>query len=94
MKEGATEEDTDVDIEIPPNILKNILDNSRKRKADGSIDCGHCKVHVSEITPGEDLGNVEGDRKANVIFFSRIGPLHDDNRARVHSHKFQEVEPA
>jgi len=33
------EEDVDVSVEIPPNILKNVLDNSRKRKADGSIDC-------------------------------------------------------
>jgi hypothetical protein len=35
MKEGEKEEDVDVDIEIPSNILKNVLDNSRKRKADG-----------------------------------------------------------
>jgi hypothetical protein len=30
MKEGETEEDVNVDIEIPPHILRNILDNSRK----------------------------------------------------------------
>ena len=72
MKKGEKEEDVDVNIEIPPNILKNILDNSRKRKADGSIDCRHCKVHASahsrcydmaKRTLGEDPGNVKGDRQ-------------------------------
>jgi hypothetical protein len=63
MKEGEKEEDIDVNIEIPPNILKAVLDNSRKRKADCSIDCRHCKVHVS---PGEDPGDVEGDRQAKL----------------------------
>jgi hypothetical protein len=64
-----------VSVEIPPNILKNILDNSRKRKADGSIDCRQCKVHASahsrccdtaEMPPGEDLGDVEGDRQVKL----------------------------
>lgn len=60
MEEGATEEDVDVNIEIPPHILKHILNNSRKRKAkDVSADCRHCKVHASETLPGEDLGDVE-----------------------------------
>lgn len=75
MKEGEKEEDVDVNIEIPPNILKNILNDSRKRKADGSIDCRHCKVHVSadsrccgvnETTPTEDPGDVPGDRQATL----------------------------
>jgi hypothetical protein len=67
MKEGETEEDVDVDIEIPPHILKHILDNSRKRKAEAnSTDCRHCKVHVSETIPGEDSGDVEGDRQAKL----------------------------
>jgi len=39
IKEGETEEDAGINIEIPPNILKDVLDNSCKRKADGSIDC-------------------------------------------------------
>jgi len=71
MKEG----DVDVSVEIPPNILKNILDNSRKRKADGSIDYRQCKVHASahsrccdtaEMPPREDLGDVEGDRQVKL----------------------------
>ncbi|KAF8848067.1 hypothetical protein BDZ45DRAFT_555830, partial [Acephala macrosclerotiorum] len=75
MKAGEREEDVDVDIEIPFNILKNVLDNSRKRKADGSIDCRQCKAHVSAHgrccdtagrTPGEDHGDVEGDRQAKL----------------------------
>jgi hypothetical protein len=82
MKEGEKEEDVDVDIEIPPNILKNVLDNSRKRKADGLIDCRYCKVHVSahsrscdtaEITPGEDPGDVEGDRQAKLEEYCNWG---------------------
>jgi hypothetical protein len=47
MKKGETEEDVDINIEVLPNILKNVLDNSRKRKADGSIDCRQCKTYVS-----------------------------------------------
>ena len=73
MKEGEKEEDVDVNVEIPPNILKSVLDNSRKRKADSSNDYRHCKVHVSahgrccdtaETIHGEDPRDVEGDRKA------------------------------
>jgi hypothetical protein len=71
MKEGEKEKDVDVNIKIPPNILKNVLDNSRKWKADGSIDRRHCKVYASahsrccntaKIIPSEDLRDVEGDR--------------------------------
>ena len=66
MKEGETEKDVDINIKIPPNILKNILDNSRKRKADSPINYRHCKVYVSEIIPGEDLGDVNRDRQAKL----------------------------
>ena len=74
MKEGETEEDVDVDIEIPPHILKHVLDNNRKRKAeDVSADCCHCKVHASETLPGEDLGDVEGDRQAKLEEYCNWG---------------------
>lgn len=82
MKAGEREEDVDVDIEIPFNILKNVLDNSRKRKADGSIDCRQCKAHVSAHgrccdtagrTPGEDHGDVEGDRQAKLEEYCNWG---------------------
>ena len=75
MKEGQTEEDVDVSIEIPPNILKNVLDNNRKRKADSSIDRRQCRAHAAahnrccdtaEISPSGDLGDVEGDRQAKL----------------------------
>ena len=72
MKEGENEEDVDINIEMPPSIVKDILDNSRKRKADGSIDCRPCKVHnpaqgkCSDAAPGEDPGDVEGDRQAKL----------------------------
>ena len=62
MKEGETEENVNVDIKIPPHILKHVLDNNRKRKADGAIDCRYCKVH----TPSEDSRDVEGDRQARL----------------------------
>jgi hypothetical protein len=65
MKEGETEENVNVDIEIPPHILRNILDNSRKRKADNPSDCRY-KVHVLETIPGEASGDVEGDRLAKL----------------------------
>ena len=66
MKEGETEEDVNVNIEIPTHILRNILDNSRKRKADNPSDCRCCKVHVSETIPGEASEDVEGDRLAKL----------------------------
>ncbi|KFZ18368.1 hypothetical protein V501_01260 [Pseudogymnoascus sp. VKM F-4519 (FW-2642)] len=66
MKEGETEEDVDIDIEIPSRILKNILDNSRKRKADGLTDCRHCKTRVSAHSEGCDTRDVEGDRHAKL----------------------------
>ena len=66
IKEGETEEDVNVDIEIPPHILRNISDNSRKRKADNPSDCRCCKVHVSEAIPGKASGDVEGDRLAKL----------------------------
>ena len=54
MKEEETKEDVNIDIEIPPHILRNILDNSRKRIADNPSDCRYCKVHVLETILGED----------------------------------------
>ncbi len=73
MKEGETEETVKVDIEIPPHILQNILDNSRKRKADNSPDCRHCKVHVLENGPSEDFGDVEGDRQTKLEEYCNWG---------------------
>ncbi|KAK4148502.1 hypothetical protein C8A00DRAFT_47649 [Chaetomidium leptoderma] len=72
MKEGEKEEGIDIDIEMPPKILQDVLDDSRKRKAESSIDCRQCKVQVlahsrhrdaAETTLDGDLGNVKGDRK-------------------------------
>ncbi len=70
MKEGENKEKIDVNIEIPSKILQDVLDNSRKRKADASIDCRNCKVRVLsdgrhcavETTLDEDLVGVERDR--------------------------------
>jgi len=83
MEEGEKEEGVDVNIEIPPHILKDVLDNSCKRKADSSADCHHCKVYVSahrhcdtaEITPNlsEDLRDVEGDRQAKLEEYCNWG---------------------
>lgn len=73
MKEGETEEDVNVDIEIPPHILRNIMDNSRKRKADSPTDCRHCKIHVSETTPGQDSMDIEGDRRAKLEEYCNWG---------------------
>jgi hypothetical protein len=82
MKEGETEEDVDVRIEIPPHIIKNILENIRKRKADGSIDHRQCKAHAfshnrccdtAEIPPVEKLGDVEGDRQTMLEEYCNWG---------------------
>lgn len=70
MNEGEKEEEVDVNIEILPKILKDVLDDSHKRKAEGFIDYCLCKTHVSahgrhrdaaEMPPGD--GDVDGDRK-------------------------------
>lgn len=62
MKGGETEEDVDINVEILSNILKNVLDNSCKRKLDGVIDCYYCKAYVLASSRGCDAGDVEGDR--------------------------------
>lgn len=73
--EGEKVEDVDINIEIPTHILKNVLENSRKRKAESSTDCRHCKIHVSgdnrgcdvaKSTPSENPGDVEGDKQAKL----------------------------
>jgi hypothetical protein len=74
MEEGEKEKDVDVNIEIPPQILKDVLDDSRKRKAEDSIGCRNCKTRISAHgrhhdaadaadTTLEDLADVDGDRK-------------------------------
>ena len=63
MKDGETEETVDVNIEIPPHIRQRVLDNSRKRKADSSADCRHCK----------DPGDVKGDRQTRLEEYCNWG---------------------
>jgi hypothetical protein len=70
MKERETEEDVDINIEIPPYILKNVLDNSHnscKRKADGSLNYRYCEV---QKIYSEDPRDVEGDRQAKLEEYS------------------------
>ena len=43
IQEGEEEEEVDLDIEIPSNIIKDVLDDSRKRKAENSAH-HHCKA--------------------------------------------------
>jgi hypothetical protein len=71
IKEGEKEEEVEINIEIPPTILKDVLDDSRKRKAEDAGDCRSCKAHVlaygkycdaAETTLGKDPGDIEGDR--------------------------------
>ncbi|KAK1973983.1 hypothetical protein LZ30DRAFT_765014 [Colletotrichum cereale] len=57
MKEGENEEEVDVNIEISSKILGDILNDSRKRKAEDSVDRRGCKRSFVE-----DAGEVEGDR--------------------------------
>jgi len=66
IKEGETEEDVNINIEIPPNILQNILDNSCKWKADSSANYHYCKVYISETIPIKDPRDMEGDRQAKL----------------------------
>jgi hypothetical protein len=66
VKEGEMEEDVDVTFEIPPHILKNVLDNSdnsRKRKADDLLDYYYYKVQKIH---DKDRGEVKGIDRANL----------------------------
>ena len=47
MKDGETEDDVNVDIEILPEIAKDVLACSRKRKAESPSSGRPCKTHVS-----------------------------------------------
>ena len=49
MKEGEREEDVDVSVEIPPNILKDLLDDSRNRKAEDSVNCRRTEAKNSQV---------------------------------------------
>jgi hypothetical protein len=72
MKEGEKEEDIDIDIEMPHSIINDILDNSYKWKANGSIDCRPYKLYTPahrryyDTTAGEDPSNVKGDRQVKL----------------------------
>ncbi|KAG9229519.1 hypothetical protein BJ875DRAFT_507897 [Amylocarpus encephaloides] len=58
-----TEEDVDINIEIPPHIVNYIMDNSRKRKAEvAPNNCRRYKTCASKIISDEDLSDVDGDR--------------------------------
>jgi hypothetical protein len=66
MGDEEDEADVDLDIEIHPRIVQNILDNSRKRKAEGSIDHRSCKSNCSHTDTGDaasHIGDIVGDRK-------------------------------
>lgn len=47
MKEGGKEGEVQINAEIPSNILKDVLDDSRKRKAEDAIDYRSYKARVS-----------------------------------------------
>ncbi|KAF6783012.1 hypothetical protein CSOJ01_15944 [Colletotrichum sojae] len=94
MKEGEKEDDVDVNIEIPSRILGDILSNSRKRKAEDSIDCRGCRAHASsqgrlrdtgETSCPQDAGEVEGDR------MDRLEEYCSWNLQQVKSHKWREA---
>lgn len=71
MKEGETEADIDVAVGIPPRILQDVLNESRKRKATAPESCRPCKIHISSH-PGygfvtgaateEQFMSISGDR--------------------------------
>ncbi|KAI4599592.1 hypothetical protein KJ359_001689 [Pestalotiopsis sp. 9143b] len=71
MKEGETEADIDVAVDIPPRILQDVLNESRKRKAAAPESCRPCKIHTSLHTSHgfvtgaateEQFVSISGDR--------------------------------
>ena len=66
IKEGETEEDININIKIPLYILRNILDNSCKRKPDNPSNYYCYKVYISETIPSEASVDIEEDRLAKL----------------------------
>lgn len=62
MKEGEIKKEVNINIEISPNILQNILDNSYKQKADNPFDYRYYKVHVLETISSKAFKDVKGNR--------------------------------
>ncbi|OHW97266.1 hypothetical protein CSPAE12_04062 [Colletotrichum incanum] len=60
MKEGDKEEEGNVGIEIPSKILGNILNYSRRRKAEDSVNYPNRKAHGRYCDTVEDLRDVVG----------------------------------
>lgn len=66
MQEGEKKEEVNVGIEVPPNIIQDVLDDSRERKTDSAVSCRHCKTHISAHCQHCNVAQanlVEGDRK-------------------------------
>ncbi|KAI1839391.1 hypothetical protein JX266_014398, partial [Neoarthrinium moseri] len=66
MKEGETEDEVDVRIEIPPRVLQDVLARSQKRKPDSEpSNCRPSKTHVTDNCVqrpvAEDSLNITGD---------------------------------
>lgn len=53
MKAGDKVEDVDIDIDIPSHILKDVLDVSRKRKAEDPCDSRPCKTQCGHGCGGK-----------------------------------------
>ena len=61
MQEGESEEEVNLNIEIPPHILQDVLDVSSKRKAEPSVDCHSCKTYVSAKAAETELKSAQGN---------------------------------
>ncbi|KAL0929600.1 uncharacterized protein CTRU02_215498 [Colletotrichum truncatum] len=94
MKEGEKEEEVNINIEIPSKILGDILNDSRKRKAEDSVDCRGCKAHAlsndrlygsGETSFSSEAGEVEGDR------MDRLEEYCDWNLQQVKDDKWREA---
>ncbi|KAJ3569921.1 hypothetical protein NPX13_g5910 [Xylaria arbuscula] len=49
MKDGEKEDEVDIDIEIPPGIIQDVLAESQKRKAESDLGSSRSnKTHVSD----------------------------------------------
>lgn len=71
MKKGETEDEVNVDIEIPAHLLKGVWDGSLEGKANSSHEGSPPKrqcVRRSEavVNPHDDLVGVSGDREDNL----------------------------
>ncbi|KAK1991678.1 hypothetical protein LX36DRAFT_734733 [Colletotrichum falcatum] len=75
MKEGENKEEINVNIKIPSKILRDVLNDSKKQKAEDSVDYRGCKVHALSHGRLRDTGGTSFVRDSREVKGNRIDRL-------------------